>query len=165
MVGIGTIARVGIAARSSLPVLLARNSNDPRYQPGTATGGNNLPPGDERWLRGSHRNAGLIPRQVADKLRGQQFNEFKDFKEAFWKAIAADPVLRKSFTKSDLTQMSKGFSPFADMEQQVGGQGRYELHHIQPIYSGGAVYDMDNIIVVTPRYHQEVLEPGYHYNR
>lgn len=165
-VSIGSIARAGIAARAGLPALLAKkNGDDPRYQPGTATGGNNLPPGNDKWLRGSNRNAGWIPRQVADKLRGQQFSEFKEFKEAFWKAIAADPVLSKSFIKSDITQMSNGFAPFADIEQQVGGKGRYELHHIQPIYSGGAVYDMDNIIVVTPRYHQEVLEPGYHYNR
>ena len=29
----------------------------------------------------------------------------------------------------------------------------YHLHHVKPIAEGGAVYDLDNIRVVTPRLH------------
>ena len=41
----------------------------------------------------------------------------------------------------------------------------YNLHHVTPIHEGGGVYDLNNIYVVTPRYHQEILDPTYHYDR
>ena len=28
---------------------------------------------------------------------------------------------------------------------------------------GGAVYNVDNLTIVTPRYHKEILSPSYHY--
>lgn len=35
--------------------------------------------------------------------------------------------------------------------------------HRTPTSRGGDPYDPDNILVVTPRYHKEVLDPLYHY--
>ena len=49
------------------------------------------------------------------------------------------------------------------MQQQYKKQGSYVIHHIQPISKGGGVYDMGNLVVVTPRYHQEVLDPSIHF--
>jgi hypothetical protein len=60
--------------------------------------------------------------------------------------------------------MRGGRAPFAAPGQQMPGQLRYELHHRTPIHAGGGVYDADNIMVVTPRFHREVLDPRYHYN-
>lgn len=59
--------------------------------------------------------------------------------------------------------MKAGNAPVAHTSQQVGGKISYELHHAKPIQHSGDVYDLDNIVVVTPRYHQEVLEPAFHY--
>ena len=28
---------------------------------------------------------------------------------------------------------------------------------------GGAVYNVDNLYIVTPKYHKEILNPDYHY--
>ncbi|MFR5451681.1 MAG: HNH endonuclease signature motif containing protein [Roseburia hominis] len=36
------------------------------------------------------------------------------------------------------------------------------LHHIIPINQGGSVYSVDNLVVVTPRYHAEILIPEVH---
>lgn len=59
--------------------------------------------------------------------------------------------------------MAAGNSPFALTAQQLGGQSRYVLHHITPIQHGGAVYDMSNLLVVTPRYHLDILGLSFHY--
>ncbi|WP_407668642.1 hypothetical protein [Paraburkholderia xenovorans] len=37
------------------------------------------------------------------------------------------------------------------------------MHHIEPIQHGGRVYDTDNLLIVTPRYHAEILDSSYHY--
>lgn len=33
-----------------------------------------------------------------------------------------------------------------------------------PIYDGGGVYSLDNIVIVTPKMHQEILDKKYHFN-
>lgn len=57
----------------------------------------------------------------------------------------------------------KGKAPHPIEDQQINGQEAYRLHQIKPIHYGGDVYNADNIMVVTPQYHQEVLSPTYHY--
>lgn len=59
-----------------------------REAPGIATNGAPLPPATGPWLRGSEGNAGAVPGQVADKLRGRRFSSFDEFRAAFWKAVA-----------------------------------------------------------------------------
>jgi RHS repeat-associated protein len=131
-------------------------ANDPRDRPGIASGGENLPIITGRWLLGSHGNAGQIPRQIADALRGQHFNNFGEFREAFWKAVANDPVLAQQFSSSNQRAMAGGRAPHP-VEEQMSGQGpanrTYNLHHVERIEKGGAVYNMDNIWVVTPQFH------------
>jgi hypothetical protein len=43
--------------------------------------------------------------------------------------------------------------------------GRYILHHRTPVSQGGDPFDPGNILVVTPRYHREILDKGYHSGR
>jgi hypothetical protein len=133
-----------------------------RKLPGVAKGVGKVIRGN-RWLRGSHGNAGPIPEQIAKKLASRKFANFDEFREAFWKEVAADSDLSKGFTPIDIARMKNGGAPSVDPSQALGARASYELHHAAPIQHGGEVYDVDNIIVVTPRYHKEVLEPAYHY--
>lgn len=59
--------------------------------------------------------------------------------------------------------MRSGKAPIASKTQWDGKNKSYVLHHKTPIQHGGGVYDMNNIIIVTPRYHKEVLDKSYHY--
>jgi hypothetical protein len=54
-------------------------------------------------------------------------------------------------------------APIAHSSQQVGGNVSYVLHHVLPIQHGGGVYDMSNLIVVTPRFHLDVLARDFHF--
>lgn len=57
----------------------------------------------------------------------------------------------------------QGKAPFAAETQHYGARNKYELHHKTPIHAGGAVYDLSNIVIVTPRYHVDILSGSYHY--
>ena len=58
------------------------------------------------------------------------------------------------------TEWTKAWGP---RTQCFAGRKRYELHHVHPRSRGGAAYDLDNIVIVTPRHHAEVLGKSYHY--
>ena len=132
-----------------------------RNLPGTSKGvGKEI---KEKWLKGKEGNAGLFPKTVADKLRGQKFNNFDDFRDKFWKAVSDDQNLIQNCSESNKTLMKQGNAPFPSKNQRLGGQQTYQLHHKTPINQGGAVYDMDNLIIVTPRFHKEILSPSFHY--
>ena len=79
--------------------------------------------------------------------------------------MADDPVLSQGFSARDLIQMKNGNAPPAAISQQLGGQRTYQLHHTTPINQGGGVYDIDNITIVIPRFHKEILDPSIHYGR
>ena len=50
--------------------------------------------------------------------------------------------------------MSKyGYSPRVDKRDEYKSKRVYELHHVIPISDKGGVYDMNNIVVLTPRIH------------
>lgn len=59
--------------------------------------------------------------------------------------------------------MSKRDAPVILREQSIGKRITYELHHKTPIHAGGAVYDLSNIMIVTPRYHLEALDKTIHF--
>ncbi|MFN3769403.1 MAG: S-type pyocin domain-containing protein [Ectopseudomonas guguanensis] len=123
-----------------------------RAEPGVVTGvGEDVLGG---WLAGASRGLGApVPTRIADKLRGQEFNRFDDFREAFWIEVAADPELSKQFSASNRTIMSSGGSPYAVQEEAVGGRQVHEIHHVERVADGGAVYDVDNLRVTTPKNH------------
>jgi hypothetical protein len=117
------------------------------------------------WLRGSEGNAGLFPKQVAEKMSGKEFRNFSHFRKEFWKTVEQTPDLARQFQERDLRNMRSGKAPVVNASQNIGTQAGYVLHHSTPIHRGGGVYDMNNIVIVTPRYHKEILSKDYHYGR
>ncbi len=126
-----------------------------RRTPGTATGTGVRIEGD--WLRGSVRTGtgAPVPDRIAARLAGQEFADFRSFREAFWKEVAADPELAAGFSASNRISMAQGRAPFAPVTEHVGQRRVFELHHVKALYRGGQVYDIDNIQVMTPRAHIE----------
>ncbi len=138
------------------------NATQLRNTPGVVTASRTLPTITGQWLRETHANAARVPQQVADKLQGKTFKNFAHFRREFWKTIANDPILNKGFSQGDIANMRTGLAPRTHPDQRIGKNTGYQLHHLKPIYDGGNVYDLSNIAVVTPRYHQEILYPNYH---
>ena len=52
--------------------------------------------------------------------------------------------------------MLNGLAPVSPRAGHAGKRIAFELHHIELIKDGGAVYDTDNINVVTPRRHIDI---------
>lgn len=98
-------------------------------------------------------NYAPVPKQIADKLSGQHFNNFDEFRKEFWKLMANDPAVAQNFSPSNLALMRKGNAPYAIPSQQVGKRQVYELDHNVEIQNGGTVYNLDNIIIRTPNNH------------
>jgi hypothetical protein len=136
---------------------------DPRDQPGIAHATEPLQTIEGTWLRGTHRNAGRFPEQIARQLEGRQFPNMNAFRRAVWEAAADTPELASQFPQCDQAEMRKKNAPKVDPEQQYGEQDRYTIHHNKPIAHGGGVYDMSNMTFVTPRMHQEILDPSVHF--
>jgi len=130
-----------------------------RNLPGKAAGnGKNI---TGNWIKGTENQAGFFPKSIADKMRNNNYNNFNEFREDFWKNIADDPQLRQQFmdNPTNLIEMQNGRAPFANVSQQIGGKVKYEIHHNTPINQGGEVYNFDNLTIVTPRYHKDILLP------
>jgi hypothetical protein len=128
---------------------------DRRDDPGAATGFGE--PVQGIWLgSASEGNGAAIPIQIADKLRGNNFSNFRAFREALWKAAASDPELAKQFRAHNIKAMMNGKAPSARENDHQGDKIKFELHHIDLVSEGGAVYDIDNIRVVTPKRHSDL---------
>ncbi|WP_134677499.1 S-type pyocin domain-containing protein [Ectopseudomonas khazarica] len=109
------------------------------------------------WLPTAGSEIGAaVPSQIADRLRGRQFESFDRMREAIWTEVGLDPKLSAQVSAQQKQLMLRGRSPYAPLAEQVGGRVKYELHHIEPIGIGGAVYDLDNIRIVTPKRHIEI---------
>jgi hypothetical protein len=141
------------------PVYVMASRSGPRYEPGTATGAGQAV--GANWLGNAAEPSGSpIPVNIADGLRGQNFRDFKDFREKFWELVSSDAELANQFSKSNLKLMRKGSAPFPIPAEHVGGRDKFEIHHIRPISEGGAVYDMENLRVTTPKNHIEIHKKG-----
>lgn len=129
--------------------------NSPRDLPGKASGkGEKV---GEKWLNIAGKELGApIPSQIADKLRGREFENFDAFRRAVWTEVGKNPELIKQFRGNNQGNLKNGYSPFTPKSERVGGRTRYELHHVKPISEGGAVYDIDGIRVTTPKRHIEL---------
>ena len=162
----GTGAEEGAALRGvysnsgrAIAGLLARYSPDEwRALPGIARGGESLTRVTGQWLKGSEPIAGKIPGQIADALRLRRFKSFREFRETFWREVANDPELSSQFRTNSLREMRAGRAPYAPPSQQQGGEIKYQLHHMTPLEEGGLVYDMDNLLVTTPLYHDTLRD-------
>lgn len=128
---------------------------DRRSEPGVASGVGQSVSGN--WLGATGTQEGApIPKQIADRLRGREFSSFKAFRRNFWKAVADEQTLIDQFTQLNKVDLRDGWSPSAPTSEQVGGRKKYEIHHIKPISEDGAVYDLDNLRVLTPKQHIEL---------
>jgi hypothetical protein len=116
-------------------------------------------------MLGTDGNVGQFPGQVAERLAGQKFSSFDDFRSTFWKTVADDPDLEQQFSPQNLALMQQGLAPRVVESQTYGSQTQYVLHHIQPINDGGGVYNMNDLVIVTPLFHSQILDPTYHYGR
>lgn len=138
-------------AESGLPPLYVV-FRSPRNMPGTVSGEGQ--PVQGGWLSNSpDRNGAPVPAWIADQLRGMKFNNFSRFREAFWRLVAADEVLKKQFLPMDIARMKQGYAPLVPEGQSSGARQVFEIHHVEFISNGGAVYDVDNLMIMTPKSH------------
>jgi hypothetical protein len=127
---------------------------NPRQIAGVASGYGS--PVQGTWLGDKTRTTGApVPAQIANQLRGQRFKNFDRFREAFWEAVAADAQLGPQLSSANLSQAKRGKAPYPQKNDQVGGRDKFEIHHVDEVGKGGAVYDMDNIVIMTPAQHIE----------
>ncbi|MDF0729401.1 S-type pyocin domain-containing protein [Pseudomonas entomophila] len=125
---------------------------NPRKIPGYSSGAGQLT--SDRFLEGAITPEGApIPSRIAEKLTGRWYAEFDRLREAFWKEVAADSAFSMHFTQGNLARMGAGLAPRSPGAERVGKRTSFELHHINAVANGGAVYDLDNIVVMTPRKH------------
>lgn len=109
------------------------------------------------WAEARYSASGApIPTRIADQLRGRQFSSWRKMREAIWKAMANDAEASKHFSRASLNDMRKGKAPIARDSDHRGKRQAYELHHLHPISKGGAVYDLDNLVILTPKSHVDV---------
>ena len=52
--------------------------------------------------------------------------------------------------------MKKGYSPHVIEGESVGKRDVFEIHHVNFISKSGAVYDIDNLRIMTPKRHIEL---------
>ncbi|VVQ33836.1 hypothetical protein PS943_03506 [Pseudomonas fluorescens] len=123
-----------------------------RHAPGITTGRGEDVTGV--WLAGAGIGLGApIPTRIADALRGQSFGTFDSFRRAFWKAVSNDPELLSQLSEDDQARVLTGNAPTVRFRDSVGKRVTFEIHHVERIVDGGAVYDADNLRVNTPRNH------------
>ena len=95
-----------------------------------------------------------IPLQVGLALKGQRFNTFGELRSAVWQAIVADEDLSGAFRQKSFREMEAGRAPFAPPAFQNSQFGlKFNLHHVEPIATGGNVYDLSNLRIVSPLTH------------
>nr|WP_273224274.1 HNH endonuclease signature motif containing protein [Pseudomonas sp.] len=112
---------------------------------------------DRGWLGAASQGEGApIPSQIADQLRGREFRNFRAFREAFWKAVVKDPVLSVQFTPPNLSRMSVGKAAKTRGYDAVGQRSVFEIHHVHEVAKGGDVYNLENMLILTPKRHIDV---------
>lgn len=141
-----------------------RNRSAFRNNAGIAFSSRALPSVQRRWL-GTNTTSAEVPEQVAAQLRGRAFANADEFRRAFWMAVANSDLVSQ-FNSRDLQLMRLGFAPIVEnAREHYGGRRTYMIHHRRTIASGGAVYDMSNMLIVTPNRHQDILPPSEHFGR
>lgn len=127
----------------------------PRVMPGVVTFGNNLVEASGNWLKPDV--ATPIPLQVARQLDGKSFNTFGELRSAVWESIGNNPDLNATFRQKSFNELQAGRAPFAPPAFQNEQFGlKFNLHHVDPIAAGGAVYDLSNLHIVSPVVHSSL---------
>ena len=107
---------------------------------------------------------GIIPKEIRNKMIGKHFNSFDDFRKEFWKSVASSSF-KKEFNNRNVSRMLEGNAPIAPKVEHYGKHKSYILHHKQPIDKGGEVYNLDNLMITSPKMHQNILDPTYHFGK
>ncbi|BGD51797.1 hypothetical protein CRPA15_42930 [Pseudomonas aeruginosa] len=71
-----------------------------------------------------------------------------------------DPELSKQFNPGSLAVMRDGGAPYVRESEQAGGRIKIEIHHKVRIVDEGGVYNMGNLVAVTPKRHIEIHKGG-----
>lgn len=137
-------------ADSGLPPLYVMFKS-PRHLPGIVAGKGEVVNGT--WFGEGNAQGSAIPAEIANELRGKEFSNFGAFRRALWQTISRSPTIAEQFGLGSIMSMRRGFSPIAPESEQVGGRIKYEIHHKIRIADGGAVYDIDNMIILSPKLH------------
>lgn len=125
---------------------------DPRSIPGVASGYGEAV--TATWLRGpTASQPAPIPSSVAEKLSGRPFASFAKLREAIWLEVSQDPELSRQLGELNLQELSNRRAPRAPLADRVGKRVKYEIHHKHRVSEGGSVYDLDNLIIMTPKDH------------
>ncbi|MEF1286124.1 S-type pyocin domain-containing protein, partial [Vibrio sp. M250220] len=111
------------------------------------------------WLEKASEGLGApIPSQIADKLRGKEFSSFDAFRKALWTEVSRDGQLNGQFHNRNKVKMADGKAPVAPQSEHYNENIiRYEIHHKVEVAKGGAVYDLDNLTIVTPKNHKKIV--------
>lgn len=142
-------------ADTGLKSLYVVFSRPARLTPGTVTGiGEDV---SGIWLAGAGTGIGVpIPTRIADRLRGREFSSFDAFRKAFWTEVVNDPELAEQFKPQNIALMRNGSAPHARYQDAAGKRKTYELHHVVWVSEGGAMYDIENLRVSTPKNHIDI---------
>lgn len=142
--GTGTTTRPKGAPRGKL-----------RNIPGQATYDRKLPVAMEGkpWLRGAHRNAAKIPHQIAVRLAGRQFRDWRHFRRSFWREVARSEVLAGQFDEKNIGRMKRGLAPYVEDLQKLGERKSYDIDHVKELQHGRGVYDLNNLYIRSPLNH------------
>lgn len=90
-----------------------------------------------------------LPEHITNKLAEQTFNNFDDFSQVFWLAIAEDPIYSQQFVTSQLNRIKQGWPPRAPFGETAKGVRNYQICHLDPPAFGGAMYDAENLQIMS----------------
>ena len=110
----------------------------------------NKPSDDPSTNQESNTDMALpLPDHIANKLAMQTFDNFDDFSQAFWLAIAEDPIYATRFVTSQLNRIKQGWPPRAPFNETAKGVRNYQLCHLDPPTLGSAMYDAENLRIMS----------------
>lgn len=66
------------------------------------------------------------------------------------------PELSSQFSRENLSLLVNGRAPVVPVRERVGRRRKFEIHHQKHISEGGAVYDIENLQIVTPKLQIEI---------
>lgn len=105
------------------------------------------------WLRGSHRNAGKIPHQIAVKLAGRQYKDWRHFRRSFWREVVKSEILARQFDAENIQRMKRGVAPLVEELQLLGKRESYNIDHVKELRHGGGLYNLNNLYIRSPLNH------------
>ncbi|EKQ50971.1 RHS repeat-associated core domain-containing protein [Clostridium sp. Maddingley MBC34-26] len=132
------------------------NAEELRNSPGITTQNNKIDVNQNKLMYQSG-NIGVIPQEIKDRLNNRTFNNFKELRSALWEEVGNSKYATE-FGKSGQTLMKNGMAPYSN-------SGKYVIHHKQPIAKGGGVYDLDNLIILSPKMHKIIIDSKYHFGK